>query len=1182
MNYNGETIKGEEHASSCSMDNNPIITYAGEEALFLSIKHNLLESLKADTVEWRRSFGRPMKLVRLGATFIPFSSNTLPTTEKNFQLIKQPIFHIYWSECSDLDVYKSIVKDDIDSWLKTLRQHNINDWMIVLVETYDVKKTNKLIPRTTVLDKVRSDFATKLGDRCLSVINPIKSESRSAESWRGLISRIRHFMLTAYDKTLSRFEEIIRNQRERRNEVSWNFCRYFLLQEELAFVLEMLGIYDEALVQYDELDALFTQFILNSDIGETPAWLNTFQSPLNNWAGVNLKGNIDFHLRNSIAQCEISLLDFRSYLFGRQCAMLLLLKKPWEVAQRCLSFVYNTLSELKILEVLRPKGSIECWAVLCALEVLNICQMKISNNDNGYQLDLCAVHAAGLWALASHKLGELGTLCGLMPGNEPSSEQLHVVVYLIAGIGDSDTEAKGEMTPTGKLKGALSSKDAFKKQYLEYAELAMGTYKYVGRIRSARFIGKELAQFYGDLNENPTAVAFLLDALNTYIDEGWHKLAAQTRLELAQCYKRMDDIERYVKVCSTIASANVLHMTVRNTYFEEMLAYIKMLPSTETLITELEESFLLISVEVNVTDKVVQDQIVSIDIELKSLLPRSVKCTRAIISTEEIQRVTKRKGGKSQSEPQINLLSKWTLDDVERNNSSLIQIPIYSHLGFNENKSLKSAGIIDRNGEQLLKRSESTKSRRAPIIVKENTTETNNLTCETFTLQPGINKFTVANCVNQPNYYKVNHLALIIEDKLEFRSKIIKPQLCYEINHTEPSVSIISRDFIAGIVQDAELIVSSGSVKISDGTKLKLSATRGMTFKLADSTNDMSGELEISLPACESFATIKWKLKVLAELPPKKDSSPIEHKLNIRSPWGIDESIALHFSTPLMSCITLHTAKQRKFLQIIVTGLTVQLLQLIDPELTTSSSVDVSLKNLNPVAGQRLVIGNGIKVSFMWEMELGRDEQSMPPLKMDFRVKYSAIKSNDDSDESAIDDDPLEINKLEILEKSSYTYRCSFEVTNYVTMFTVISKVEAGGNGGEFCRAGSMCQLCLTVLRMVPNTNSNPAPQLMYEVLADQSMWAVCGRTAGIITLDTVDQQTVTLDVMPLTNGYLPLPVVRLSRYIPAIETKNDKSRNTEIAGGPRLKPFSPGQVYNASKAQQVHVLPAATSESTQ
>jgi hypothetical protein len=32
-------------------------------------------------------------------------------------------------------------------------------------------------------------------------------------------------------------------------------------------VLEMLGVYEEALIQYDELDALFTQFVLNSHLG---------------------------------------------------------------------------------------------------------------------------------------------------------------------------------------------------------------------------------------------------------------------------------------------------------------------------------------------------------------------------------------------------------------------------------------------------------------------------------------------------------------------------------------------------------------------------------------------------------------------------------------------------------------------------------------------------------------------------------------------------------------------------------------------------------------------------------------------------------------------------------------------------------------------------------------------------
>lgn len=109
----------------------------------------------------------------------------------------------------------------------------------------------------------------------------------------------------------------------------------------------------------------------------------------------------------------------------------------------------------------------------------------------------------------------------------------------------------------------------------------------------------------------------------------------------------------------------------------------------------------------------------------------------------------------------------------------------------------------------------------------------------------------------------------------------------------------------------------------------------------------------------------------------------------------------------------------------------------------------------------------------------------------------------------------------------------------FQTLFTVSSKVEASGSGGEFCRAGSMCHLCLTVMRVLPSLSPNPPPQLMYEVLADQTMWAVCGRTAGIVSLEIVEKQSVTLDVMPLTSGYLPLPVVRLSRYIPATESKN-------------------------------------------
>jgi hypothetical protein len=70
---------------------------------------------------------------------------------------------------------------------------------------------------------------------------------------------------------------------------------------------------------------------------------------------------------------------------------------------------------------------------------------------------------------------------------------------------------------------------------------------------------------------------------------------------------------------------------------------------------------------------------------------------------------------------------------------------------------------------------------------------------------------------------------------------------------------------------------------------------------------------------------------------------------------------------------------------------------------------------------------------------------------------------------------------------------------------------------------------------------------------------------------------------MPLCGGHLPLPTVRLSKYIPAegaggaATSGRDSSASSgaqhQLAGA-RLDPFAPWQVYNMSRAQQIHVLP--------
>ena len=67
--------------------------------------------------------------------------------------------------------------------------------------------------------------------------------------------------------------------------------------------------------------------------------------------------------------------------------------------------------------------------------------------------------------------------------------------------------------------------------------MAISTFKHIGRIRSARFIGIDLANFYLLLGQIPQAVTFLLDALKSYQAEGWRLLELQTLRDIAKCYR---------------------------------------------------------------------------------------------------------------------------------------------------------------------------------------------------------------------------------------------------------------------------------------------------------------------------------------------------------------------------------------------------------------------------------------------------------------------------------------------------------------------------------------------------------------------------------------------------------------------------------------------------------------------
>ncbi|XP_013186203.2 trafficking protein particle complex subunit 10 isoform X2 [Amyelois transitella] len=1156
------------------MTNKPIVTCAGDWNLFCTLEAPLVAAIPQDKSEWRRSYGRPPKPVYLEASFIKFNKDKV---QSELNLLKRPIFHIYWTDCVDVEYYKTTLREEVEAWFKHLESLGITDWMVVLVETYDIRKSNKLLPRTTVLDKIKGDFSTKqTEDRFLSVINPIKSEARSAESWRSLVAKIRHFVLVSYNKALIKFEEHMREQREKRNDPDWDFCKYFILQEQLAFVLEMLGLYEEALVQYDELDALFSQFVLNSNVTESPKWLDTFRQPVTSWQAVKLTVLVPQHLRELIIKKKSSLLDFRSYLFQRQSAMLLLMFKPKEIASRCISTVHNTLVEISLLNAHCVEGAAACWAQLACAETLRACERLAASND---AREMCTAMQAPLLHNAKDKLHELGKLCGLLPGSpDPTSEQLHLVVMLSAGMGDS--EPTNQQTPTDRLKEALCSKTSFQQYYLELAEMAMGTYKHIGRLRFARLIGRDLAAFYSELGETGKAVVFLMDALRSYEEQGWKDLAAQTRLELVAAAKKMNDVDRYTKLSATIACTAELEILVRQFYFEEMMKSIRdnLSDKTDTVLAELNDCFKVISAEILPSERgiYVTDNKVQCCLKIECLLPKDVVCTKAAISIETCKedkgRRTPVKGYKTDlsvnsnvSAPNSprkaaadgdgdssNIISSIRLDDVKPKNPLLNPLKITSQLHYKEDKSLEKATVECQNPKVTLKRSDSSKYR------KPSATQRNNFQYsfvkEKFTLKPGVNEFVLDYTAKTCGLHKLGQISLVVEEKLEFLSNVLGgSKMGFEVvtqgvnvylNKLEPK-----KDLVAGLEQAMELVVTSGSTHIEENATILLKTSNGLQIRFADSDSPMTRELSIPVPVCKPFETRKVALRLFASLQARREKS-IEHTVWLNCPWWENATeVPLHFTPPMVASWRLLTSNTRKFVHVTLRCAVTHLVQfaLQEPRLSCS---DTTVSDLNPKnAGDLIVASDGTTASFMWEL-LKDPLVKAGPMKATFTIQYRPS----DWDEPA------------------RTFTCPFDIQDYTTLFVVRTKLEPV-KGADFCRASQVCCLQLSVQRV----NETEFTSLMYEVLADQSMWAVLGRTAGVITMESesTSPQTVSLEVMPLSAGYLPLPTVRLSKYIAA----NTKDPKKDISTHPRLEPFSPGQVYHAGKAKQVHVLPPAPKE---
>ena len=195
----------------------------------------------------------------------------------------------------------------------------------------------------------------------------VETEQDVEAAWQDTITKLKARILTSFDIRVTRYEEDIKEKDAQRILPGWNFCTFFILKEGLARGFESVGLVEDALVGYDELSVGLDMVIAKQAASGSPeshggallpytndlkeavdkalASLNPEAGETTDEESVDLQagGDDEFEdipiiatrkpYRDMILANNVSLFDFKCYIFARQIALLLRLGNAWSTRE---------------------------------------------------------------------------------------------------------------------------------------------------------------------------------------------------------------------------------------------------------------------------------------------------------------------------------------------------------------------------------------------------------------------------------------------------------------------------------------------------------------------------------------------------------------------------------------------------------------------------------------------------------------------------------------------------------------------------------------------------------------------------------------------------------------------------------------------------------------------------------
>ncbi|GAA5847602.1 hypothetical protein JCM3766R1_000806 [Sporobolomyces carnicolor] len=491
-----------------------------------AVRHDVERQLPLRNLHWvrRNAANRSIRTVNDLAVDIRSSREfPAPTSQGGASLLERPYLNLLFVVCDDNEAYRATIRTQIREWLDGVVHRQHQEWLIVHVTSTKSGGAKFYQRKSGIVDKIKADFNVGKKDRCIQVAQGASAQDPTA--WAEFSNKLKEGIISTFDSNVTLYEENVRKADSQRQLEGWHFLPFFLQKESLAESFEAMTLFEEALIQYDELEASFFQNLKEHRI----SWINNVGGDAVGDDASPLLSTSTKPYRTMIEAGTISVFDFRIYLFARQAEMLFRLGRTVEVAKRGAFFVSTFARTLREHQVLLGPNFVESWTYSGCLNIVETCETHLVTDKP--VTSFVAVKAE-LLELAKKQLDKIGMGAGHLPMVHPFSMSLNEISPSRPSTTASPKTAERPPVSRKDLLDAIADQAVFDKLYVDLSQKTIQAYQTSGRKRCAIKLHAGLAGLEHH-RSRPVAAQKLFSQLPAhYVDLRWTALESHL---LSQC-----------------------------------------------------------------------------------------------------------------------------------------------------------------------------------------------------------------------------------------------------------------------------------------------------------------------------------------------------------------------------------------------------------------------------------------------------------------------------------------------------------------------------------------------------------------------------------------------------------------------------------------------------------------------